>query len=82
MKLSHNRIQELIKTKCNWDKDREAYYIEQITMKVYKGSGKLVTRILNNTSQPSLVEAAHIADILDVTIDELVVFERQYYPVG
>lgn len=70
-----NEIKRQIIIRYTDDKQRREI-TERILRTVYHKREKTFTRILNNTSQPTLEEAATIAQILGVTIDDLFQFEK------
>lgn len=74
-KIIINEISKFIRLKESEEKAPQPYLTDDIGNQVFPERAKTWTRILNNTSQPTLEEAAHIAHILGKTIDDLFVFE-------
>lgn len=69
-----NDIQRQINIRHTSSEDRQQV-LDRIRDEVFHSRDKKLTRVLNNTSQPTLEEAAQIAYILGVTIDDLTHFK-------
>ena len=71
-----NSINHTITSQAKGDRHHMQEMISLIRETVFPSMAKKWTRILNNTSQPDLQEAAAIAECLNTTIDDLFTFSE------